>query len=253
MTEPEDASVVTRARQEQMLRLVAKGFYNELVKYGVSPAQVLTVAGHLLDNVNGHGDALAARADYYNRYFSIKDVRDEWETGRRLALPPVSLRPLDLRAIARVAGWLRTPAIRDNFYPLYPATEAGLTRYFQEAGREYFFIFCEQEPVGIIGAEQIDEAAAKLEMRKLVGDPGMHGKGIGKRATMLFLYYVFVLRKFRKVYVHSLDINVRNLNLNAGFGFQLEGTLFEDALIQGTRRDVVRMALTAPAWLGLFS
>src|SRR6516162_10058167 len=117
MTEPEDASVVTRARQEQMLRLVAKGFYNELVKYGVSPAQVLTVAGHLLDNVNGRNDALAARADYYNRYFSIKDVRDEWETGRRLALLPVSLRPLDLRAIARVAGWLRTPAIRDNFYP----------------------------------------------------------------------------------------------------------------------------------------
>ena len=81
----------------------------------------------------------------------------------------------------------------------------------------------------------------------------MHGKGIGKRATFLFLYYAFLIRKFNKVYVHSLDVNVRNLNLNSKFGFELEGTLFEDAMVQTARRDVVRMALRAPVWLELFA
>ncbi|MEZ5276874.1 MAG: hypothetical protein R3F07_10890 [Opitutaceae bacterium] len=36
---------------EQMLRLVARGFYRELINYGVKEPQIVTVAGHLLDNV----------------------------------------------------------------------------------------------------------------------------------------------------------------------------------------------------------
>lgn len=35
-----------------MLKLVAKGFYKELIKYGVKEPEVLTVAEHLLDNVS---------------------------------------------------------------------------------------------------------------------------------------------------------------------------------------------------------
>jgi RimJ/RimL family protein N-acetyltransferase len=90
-------------------------------------------------------------------------------------------------------------------------------------------------------------------MRKLIGNPAMHGKGIGKRATFLFLYYVFVIRKFRKVCLHSFDINIRNLNLNGKFGFELEGVFLEEAMIENTWRDVIRMALSGPAWLELFS
>lgn len=243
----------TRQRQEQMLRLVANGFYNELIRYGVNGTEILTVAGHLLDNLNQKTCPARPKLEYYNQIFKIKDVRNEPGAAPCLALQDVSLSPLDLAQIPRLAAWLRTPVARDSFYPSYPASEAELTRYFQAGTREYFSIGYREEPVGMIGAEQIDTQAAKLEMRKLVGDPAMHGKGIGKRATMLFLYYVFVIRRFNKVYVHSLDINVRNLNLNAKFGFELEGTLFQDGLIQSTRRDVVRMALTAPTWFELFS
>ena len=90
-------------------------------------------------------------------------------------------------------------------------------------------------------------------MRKLIGDPAMHGKGIGKRATFLFLYHVFLHRKFEKVYVHSMDTNIRNLNLNGKFGFELEGVFLQDVILQQERRDVVRMALVRSAWLELFS
>jgi hypothetical protein len=41
--------------------------------------------------------------------------------------------------------------------------------------------------VGIVGAENIDPIAGKLEMKKLVGEPGSQGKGIGKRATFGFI------------------------------------------------------------------
>jgi len=62
-----------------------------------------------------------------------------------------------------------------------------------------------------------------------------------------------MVRKFRKVCLHSLDINIRNLNLNGKFGFELEGVFLEEAMVRGKRRDVVRMALAEPVWSALFS
>lgn len=237
---------------EKMLRLVAKGFFNELINYGVNEAEVVTVAGHLLDQVIQTRFSPQKNGDCYNRLFTIQHVRDEWASDRRLNLHEVSLVPLRARLIPQVAKWLDSPAIRDGFYPPFPSSTADLRAYFKTPGREYFTILYQQIPAGIIGAENVDPIARKLEMRKLIGDPAMHGKGIGKRATFLFLYHVFVVREFQKVYLHSLDINLRNLNLNGKFGFEVEGVFIEDVLVQDHRQDVIRMALTDRNWRELF-
>jgi RimJ/RimL family protein N-acetyltransferase len=253
LTEADESSTPMRQYHEQMLKLVAKGFYNELINYGVNEAEVLTVAGHLLDNVM-HKDGTANKAvEYYNRLFTFKDVKDEWTAAQRLSIQQLTIAPMDPALVPQIAAWLRAPAIRESFYPMFPEPEKELVAYFQAPTREYFSIFHQQRLAGIIGADDIDITSGRLEMRKLVGDPEMHGKGIGKRATFLFLYYAFVTRKFRKVYLHSLDINIRNLNLNGKFGFELEGVFLEEVMIQNKRRDVVRMALAAPIWLELFS
>jgi diamine N-acetyltransferase len=107
--------------------------------------------------------------------------------------------------------------------------------------------------VGIIGCENLDRASGKTEMRKLVGDPELRGRGIGKRATFGFLYYAFMVLDLHKVYMHSRDINVRNINLNSGFGFELEGVFLEDVPTpDGRRADLIRMALLKPLWLAVF-
>jgi len=89
-------------------------------------------------------------------------------------------------------------------------------------------------------------------MRKLIGDSSQRGKGIGKRATFLFLYYTFLIANREKVFLHSLDVNLRNLTWNGKFGFYLKGVFFEDILIDSEAHDVARMALTKPVWLELF-
>ena len=66
--------------------LVAKSFYNELINYGVNEAEVLTVAGHLLDNVMHEGGPKNNQAGYYSRLFSVKDVQDEWAAEKRLTV-----------------------------------------------------------------------------------------------------------------------------------------------------------------------
>jgi RimJ/RimL family protein N-acetyltransferase len=253
MTNQEDSSTALRHHREQMLKLISKSFYKELINYGVNTHEILTVTEHLLDSLQSKSEKTNGNAEYYRGLFSIKDVGDEWAAKKRLTMQEVSISPLDPALIPRIAAWLKEPGTRESFYPSFPELEDDLGPYFQVPSREYFSISYEQSPVGIIGAENIDTHSAKLEMRKLVGDPGMHGKGIGKRATFLFLYYAFVTRGFRKVYLHSMDVNIRNINLNSKFGFELEGLLVEDFKVRDQWRDVLRMSLTRALWMELFS
>jgi RimJ/RimL family protein N-acetyltransferase len=253
MAEREETGSPARQHHEQMLKLVAKGFFNELVNYGVNEAEVLKVAGHLLDNVLHKSGPSNKTIEFYNKLFTIRDVKDEWAAAKRLSVNGLSIAPMEAKTIPQVVAWLRDPAVRDNFYPKYPEKEAELKEYFSSPMREYFSIWHEGTLAGIMGADHIDAESGRVEMRKLVGETAMRGKGIGKRATLLFLYYVFVVKKFRKVYLHSLDINIRNLNLNGKFGFELEGVFLEEVMVGGKMRDVVRMALAGPIWLELFA
>lgn len=244
---------IARKHHEQMLKLVAGSFYREMVNYGVAGPDVLSVAGHLLDNVMQSSGSRGAESESHNRLFVIGDVKDDWRKGRQLALGDVAISRLDQEAITRAVGWFRLPAIRDAFHPPFPDTESELTRYLRSKCRDYFAIHHRGVLAGLIGAENIDGESSKLEMRKLIGDPDMHGKGIGKRATFLFLYHTFLIRKFTKIYVHSMDTNIRNLNLNRKFGFELEGVFFQDVLVGTERRDVVRMSLLRSVWMEMFS
>jgi RimJ/RimL family protein N-acetyltransferase len=180
-------------------------------------------------------------------------VKDEWPARRQLTVQHVALRPLQQAVVARVVEWLKNPAVRESFVPAFPDQAEDLQKHFAHPTRDYFGIFYNDQPVGIVGGENIDPLAGKLEMKKLVGESGLQGKGIGKRATFGFLYYAFMIRNLNKVYIHSRDVNIRNLNLNSRFGFELEGIFFEDIKVGDKRPDIVRMALFKAPWLKIFS
>src|SRR4030095_10678229 len=165
----------------------------------------------------------------------------------------VTLRPLQVPEVNKVIVWLKVPAVRESFVPRFPESESELRKYFTHPTREYFSIYYNDQLVGIVGGENIDEAAGKLEMKKLVGESGLQGKGIGKRATFGFLYYAFMIRNLNKVYIHSRDINMRNINLNSRFGFELEGLFVDDIIVGDKQQDVLRMAWFKPLWLQIFS
>jgi RimJ/RimL family protein N-acetyltransferase len=62
-----------------------------------------------------------------------------------------------------------------------------------------------------------------------------------------------MIRSLSKVYIHSRDINISNINLNSRFGFELEGIFFDEVKVDGKCQDVVRMALFKSLWLKIFS
>jgi len=253
MDEDSAKEIASKKQRDQMLKLVTKGFYNELVNYGVHKHEIVQVASHLLDNLLAQEKKPAEGVEYYNAVFTLASVKDEWTDRKQFAVQHVILRPLQLPDVGKISGWLKVPAIRENFVPRFPGKENELRKYFTNPTRTYFGVYYDDQLVGIVGGENIDAAAGKLEMKKLVGEPGLQGKGIGKRATFGFLYYAFMIRNLNKVYIHSRDINIRNINLNSRFGFELEGVFLDDINVGDKREDVLRMALFKSRWLQIFS
>ncbi|MFV8751978.1 GNAT family N-acetyltransferase [Nannocystaceae bacterium ST9] len=253
MANPSDRSQVERRQQEQLLKLVTKGFYTELVNYGVPKADLVTIASHLLGHMSEQDSAPSQRDRFYSRIFTLASIDDRWAEARRLSVDgSVVLRPIDDALADQVDAWLAAPRVRNSFVTPYPTTLEGLRAHLALPTCHYFAIEYQGESVGIIGAENIDEHSRRLEMRKLVGRPDLQGMGIGKRATFAFLYYAFRILEFDKVYIHSTDVNVRNLNLNSQFGFTLEGVFFQELLGDEGRIDVVRMGLMRSHWREIF-
>ena len=253
MDEQSHKEFVGKKQRDQMLKLVAKSFYNELTNYGVSDQEVIHMASHLLDNLLARETKPAEGVEYYNGIFTLASVRDEWATRKQLAVQHVTLRAMQPAEIAKVNTWLKVPAIRESFVPRFPEKQSELRKYFADPTREYFGIHYDDQLVGIVGGENVDPTAGKLEMKKMVGESGLQGKGIGKRATFGFLYYAFMIRNLNKVYIHSPDINIRNINLNSRFGFELEGLFLHDVVVGDKCHDVLRMALFKPLWLQIFA
>jgi RimJ/RimL family protein N-acetyltransferase len=253
MDEQSDKEIAGKKQRDQMLKLVAKSFYNELTNYGVSDHEIINMASHLLDNLLAKEKKPAEGVEYYNGIFTVASVRDDWADCKQLAVQHVTLRPLQLPDVSKVSTWLKVSAVRENFVPQFPEKQSELRKYFSDPTREYFGIHYDGQLVGIVGGENIDLTAGKLEMKKLVGESGLQGKGIGKRATFGFLYYAFMIRNLNKVYIHSPDINMRNINLNSRFGFELEGLFVDDIIVGEKQQDVLRMALFKSLWLQIFS
>jgi len=108
-----------------------------------------------------------------------------------------------------------------------------------------FGIVCTPDgtPFGIVGYLNHDREQRKAELRKLIGDPAMRGKGYGKKATKLWLSYGIHGLRLRKIYLYTFDTNLRNIRLNEELGFKLEGIYRAENIIDGIPKDVIRMGL----------
>src|SRR5207253_1030627 len=165
MDEQSDKEIASKKQRDQMLKLVAKGFYNELINYGVGQAEVIRVASHLLDNLLAKEKRPDKDLGYYNGIFTLASVRDEWADRKQLAVQHVTLRPLQLADVSKISTWLKLPAVRESFVPQFPEKQSELRNYFADPTREYFGIYYDGQLVGIVGGENIDLTAGKLEMK----------------------------------------------------------------------------------------
>jgi len=249
-----DVHDIDKVKHNQILKLVTSSFYKELVNYGINDSDIIKVSVNLLDYVTNKKGPSENGSENYSNIMAIADIKNAWAEKKELSLKNVTIAPLRREDIAIVKSWLSFPEINQTFIRFFPKDEAGLTEYLiEDEEKAYFRIGYEDKSiVGIIGAENMDGHSLKLEMKKLIGCREQRGKGIGKLATFLFLYHTFEILKYNKVYIHSLDTNIKNINLNSKFGFELEGILFAEVCVDDNFRDVLRMSLIRDVWQTIF-
>lgn len=242
---------INKLKQEQVLKIVSSSFYKELVKYGIDNSDIVSVSMNLLDYATEHQHDLKIDKSHYD--FRINAIQNDWENSRSLKLNKIALKPLNELNINSILLWLKANGIKNTFIDFFPKDYNQLKKYLLEtSGKSYFAVYFEENFVGIIGAERIDNQFKKLEMKKFIGASEFRGQGIGKTSTFLFLYYTFCILNFNKVFIHSMDTNIKNINLNSNFGFNLEGLLYNEVVADGKFHDVIRMGLLKEKWLTIF-
>lgn len=102
-------------------------------------------------------------------------------------------------------------------------------------------------PVGAMAYLDHSRTQCRAELRKLIGDPDWRGKGLAEEATRLWVRYGIQGLGLRKIYVSTLQTQIANIRLNESIGFVVEGLLRNEVLIDGSRRDVLRMGLCISA------
>ena len=97
-------------------------------------------------------------------------------------------------------------------------------------------------PIGIMGYLSYDQVNQKAEIRKLIGEQKHRGKGYAKEATALWIQYGINNLNLNKIYLNTIENNIRNVGLNKELGFQIEGVLRKEIFIDNKYYDVLRMA-----------
>ncbi len=98
-------------------------------------------------------------------------------------------------------------------------------------------------PIGIMAFLDVDKEQRKAELRKMIGENSYKGKGLGKEATKLWINYGANVLNFKKIYLNTLEANVRNIRINRALGFHVEGVFKNECLIDGEYKDILRMGL----------
>lgn len=99
------------------------------------------------------------------------------------------------------------------------------------------------QAIGLMAYINYDYSDKKAELRKIIGIPELRGKGYGKEATKAWLEYGKKILQLRKIYLSTVDTNIRNIKINEELGFKVEGILRNEIKIDNQYMDVLRMSL----------
>lgn len=218
---------------------MARGFYREAERYGFSTIDFIRFTSSLLE---------IAR----NQVTSGRTA-DEGLLPAPVAQPSnddscvVGIRPFEREQdMAAVRCWLADDAGRGFLPPRPGGGSLTLEEIVDEASSVLGVVTLpDSTPIGLMAFLNYDATQRTAELRKLISPTG-RGRGYGTAATRVWLRYGFEELDLHKIYLTTLDTNVRNVRLNERLGFTLEGIFRDELFIDGAYHDVLRMAIWNP-------
>ena len=229
------------------LETLARNFFKETAAYGFKQVDYVRFVNYILDKAMGREDGIGLKA--------VKSPGSDIKSPKRtddfqpLELPligeRIKIRRFESKNDASLLKkWVEDAYGRNFLMSITTAKQLNADKFINY---EYNVIgmvtLLDDAPIGAVAYLNYDVMQFKAELRKLIGEPSMRGKGLGKEATQLWIRYGTETLDLKKIYLNTLDTNIRNIRLNEELGFRVEGIHRNEVFVDGEYRDVLRMGL----------
>ena len=233
---------------ESTIETLARSIYREAATYGFRQADYLRLVNFLLDitmqNGRNNGKTAQRTPGQENR------SKEEFLKNARYDKFPLMSSRVKIRLFENsddekvLRRWIEDEHGR---YFLLSRISARTLDLKQIIGSESNILgiitLHDDTPVGAVAYLDYDRSQKKAELRKLIGEERMRGKGYAKEASLLWIKYGLTILGLKKIYLNTLNTNLRNIKLNEELGFKVEGILRNEVFFDGQHHDVLRMGL----------
>ena len=160
----------------------------------------------------------------------------------------IRLRPLTEADMIFKVKWYNDSAVRktlviDEVFEL-AGTQSWFGRLADNDTRADFLIeSLESEPLGITGLIDIDRKNRTAQCYCVIGEKSFWGKGLGTEIHSVLFQWGFETFDIEKIWAHIRTNNPAIFRVVEKLGFQIEGTLRQDKIVDGQRIDLYHIGL----------
>lgn len=168
--------------------------------------------------------------------------------GIKITGNSIILRPLDKTDLENRIRWFNDPDVRKTLIVSerfeLDKTIGWFEQVQQDDSRVELIIETQQNTaVGIVGLSGISSVHRAAEIYLVIGQKEFWGKGVMLEAECLLIDWAFSSLGLEKIWAEARSENVASVITMRKIGFQIEGTLRCDKIVDGRRIDVLRLGL----------
>jgi len=231
---------------DQTLETLVRSFYKESSMYGFTQIDYVRFVNMLLDlSMEASASESKIQDKEPNEGLNYDDLSGDKFTELPIEGERVRIRKLDpVTDLAMMKEWLSDKSGRLFLLSRITAQTIDIERIINDDWNVFGIITTHDNvPIGCVAYLGFNSDQKKAELRKLIGEPSMRGKGYAKEATQLWIRYGLTALNLKKIHLSTLHTDMRNIRLNEDLGFKVEGILRNEICVDGVYRDVLRMGL----------
>lgn len=221
------------------IEALARSFYKEAIRFGFKQVDYLRFVNFLLD-MSLKNDALPSEAEKPLVIYTQAPVHFPLEGDHVLVRE--FIQTVDKKWLDK---WLTDVEGRHFLQSRIASQIVDLDRLIHGRDNVLGMICLKSDPeipIGALAFLDYDQTLQQAELRKLIGEPIHRGKGLAKEATRLWIQYGISALGLKKIYLFTLETNIRNIKLNQELGFQVERIFRNAILIDGEYFDILKMS-----------
>ncbi len=224
---------------EITIEVAARSFHREAVSYGFSLGDFVSFANTLLGlaitEQHGGVERTEAPQPLVERYASLPVV------GANVTIRAFGDRG-DRECLER---WVADDEGRFFLLSTASGRRQDVDHLVRSPDNRIGVVTVAGRPIGCVAYLDYRVDQGRAELRKMIGERDMRGRGFAREAATRWLGYGLGALGLKKVYLTTLVTDIRNIKINEKLGFHVEGILRNEVLVDGDYHDVLRMGLCA--------